>query len=143
MADVQHIYSGEGSPYDLGIHGSVGSHYINELRPDEVWIATQHDPHEPSTEWVKLKEVYAPFVSGGLAVMSEGAWVDWDLVLEGGTFRIEGDGTVYSNVELEQAGGYRSYTSAQPFRVQVVVGAGGEAIITITPLLLTLSASAG
>ena len=143
MAETQHIYSGEGSPYDLNIQATIGSHYINELNPGETWIVTWHDPEEPSTEWLKLEQILPPLVTEGLYTMDEVFWGNLDWVTTGGTFRIGGDGPVYSNVELEQAGGYRSHTSAQPFRVQVAIGTGGEAIITVTPLFHTMTASAG
>ncbi|WP_395505941.1 hypothetical protein [Ectopseudomonas hydrolytica] len=60
MTDKQHIYEGEGNPFDLGIHAPVGSHYIDKTRTDHVWFSMFHDPEEPYTEWVKLEAVSPP-----------------------------------------------------------------------------------
>lgn len=141
MADKQHIYEGEGSPIDLGVHAPAGSHYLDSARPEDVWFSMFHDPEGPQTEWIKLQPQWPPLVAEGEFTMDkwEGSWSPVDWLVTSGIFRLGGEGAAFSNVELFIEDGYRCYTSEQPFRVQVVIGTGGEAIITITPMILTSS----
>ena len=123
MADKQHIYEGEGNPFDLGIHAPVGSHYIDTTRSDYVWVATYHDPNPeaPYTEWVKLEQMWPPIVAGG----SWGIQLPFStrasaVMRSGGQVSFSGDGVIFSNVEMTTGANGRTYSSPDAFMFTAV-----------------------
>jgi len=139
---VQHIYEGDGSPYDLGVVAPAGAHYIDRLDDNCIWIASSYwpgDEESPAeTRWLKFVEDYlpgeAPFFS-----MHPGEATDLDTVIVGGTFLLgRDDKTVYCNVPLEQhqQGGndFWRYYSAEPYRLSVKLTFDGNIIVIITAL---------
>lgn len=133
----QHIYEGEGNPFDLGIHAKAGSHYIDTARDDHVWLSTFHDPVQPYTTWIKLEQVWAtdtgdsPSWVFSLPVDGRTSAVMQD----GGQVTFVGDGVIFSNVEVTAVDGVHVYSSDDPFMFSVVPGnEAGEAIFTVTPM---------
>lgn len=132
----QHIYEGEGSPYDQGIHAPAGSHYIDSSRDDHVWLSTFHDPVAPYTRWIKLEEVLAPGTDASslqtFILPLDGRSTG---VMRGGQVVFEGLGTIFSNVEMAVVEGDHVYSSVEPFMFSAVAGTEvGSVIFTVTPM---------
>lgn len=138
---VQHVFHGEGNPNDLGIIAPAGSHFVNDLDSDEVWIATYSEPADGEspayTGWIKLLEKWPAFTTAQAMYEIAGLGAA-DLIMQANPseLRISGNHTIFSNVELTQnaASGYSSYSAAGPFRAVAELTAGGEMVLTITPL---------
>lgn len=138
MANKQHIYEGEGNPFDLGIHAPVGSHYIDTTRTDLVWMSTFHDPNpdEPYTEWVKLEEQWPPTVSpgGGWGLQLPFTGRASAVMRDGGHISFSGEGVIFSNVEMTTNLDGRTYSSPDAFMFTAVGTDDGSAIFTVSPL---------
>lgn len=139
---VQHVFHGEGDPNDLGIIAPAGSHFVNDLDSDAVWIATYSEPADGEnpayTRWVKLEQRW-PVLEVNSNRMDPGNVGDSEAVITGGQFLLaRGVETVYSNVPLEQhtntEGDYWRYYSATPYRLSVSVTTDGNVALLITEL---------
>lgn len=138
---VQHVFHGEGNPNDLSIIAPAGSHFVNDLDSDEVWIATYSEPADGEnpayTGWIKLLEKWPAFTTAQAMYEIAGLGAA-DLIMQANPseLRISGNHTIFSNVELTQNAviGYSSYSAAGPFRAVAELTTGGEMVLTITPL---------
>lgn len=127
MAEVQHIYIGEGDPNSVVTAAAPGAHYIDQTL-GEPWLCTDA-PSGEGAYWVQLQRA-GVWTVGSNFTTSPGA--DRFVVQSSSTIAFEHDGEVYSNAELARVGGAWEFFVAEPSLVEVHPGSAPT--IVVTPL---------